>query len=334
MSPSHSRKGAARHRYYVSSALIQRRLHSAGSVARVPATKVETIVVDAVRRHIGHGVPIDDAELITTYVQRIEVRRSEIAVSLLNEEQASADENCNPLVLTVPWSKTPHRRHREVLVPERSSPAQVLPIRSDTRTKLVTAIARGRQWLSEIETGTATIDSIATRGLQQAPRPYDDLARLPRTKSRQGRRRRSTATRDRRRPPVRRARRVVASSIRCWDWRSDRCAAPQNHLVGRQNSRGRPNRTGRCAIILVCRCGSCHWRGRFEFDTSRFESSLPSQPPRSLSSVFRRLEKCRQSRGLEANRRVFGAETAEFAAERQIFSDESLRRQFSISEIR
>jgi site-specific DNA recombinase len=29
--------------------------------------------------------------------------------------------------------------------------------------KLVSAIARGRQWLSEIETGTATIDGIAKR---------------------------------------------------------------------------------------------------------------------------------------------------------------------------
>jgi hypothetical protein len=30
-----------------------------------------------------------------------------------------------------------------------------------TRVKLVTAIARGRQWLSEIEAGDATIDGIA-----------------------------------------------------------------------------------------------------------------------------------------------------------------------------
>jgi site-specific DNA recombinase len=63
----------------------------------------------------------------------------------------------------VPWSKTPHRRHRDVIAPEGSSRTQVLPIRSDTRTKLVTAIARGRQWLSEIETGIATIDGIAAR---------------------------------------------------------------------------------------------------------------------------------------------------------------------------
>jgi site-specific DNA recombinase len=59
--------------------------------------------------------------------------------------------------------KTPHRRHRDVIVPEGSSPAEALPIRSDTRAKLVAAIARGRQWLSEIEAGAATIDGIASR---------------------------------------------------------------------------------------------------------------------------------------------------------------------------
>jgi hypothetical protein len=57
----------------------------------------------------------------------------------------------------------PHRRHRDVIAPEGSSPAEAVPIRSDTRVKLVTAIARGRQWLSEIETGAATIDAIAAR---------------------------------------------------------------------------------------------------------------------------------------------------------------------------
>jgi hypothetical protein len=102
-------------------------------------------------------------ELIATYVRQIEVRRTAIAISLLNEENASEDEQDNPLVLTVPWSKTPHRRHRDVIAPEGPSRTQVPPIRSDTRTKLVTAIARGRQWLSEIEAGAVTIDGIATR---------------------------------------------------------------------------------------------------------------------------------------------------------------------------
>jgi hypothetical protein len=42
MSPSHSRKGSTRHLYYVSTALIQGRPQTAGSVARVPAAKVPT----------------------------------------------------------------------------------------------------------------------------------------------------------------------------------------------------------------------------------------------------------------------------------------------------
>jgi hypothetical protein len=76
MSPSHSRKGATRHRYYVSSAPIQGRPQTAGSVARVPAAKIEAIIVGAVRGHIGPDAPSDDAELITTCVHRIEVRRT------------------------------------------------------------------------------------------------------------------------------------------------------------------------------------------------------------------------------------------------------------------
>ena len=162
MSPSHSRKGATRHRYYVSSALIQGRPQTAGSVARVPALKIEAAIVGAVRAHIGPDAPSDDAELITTCVHRIEVRRTEIAVSLVSEDHASNGDT-TPSVLTVPWSKTPHRRRRDVIAPEGGSPAVVLPIRADVRVKLVSAIARGRQWLSEIETGTATIDGIAAR---------------------------------------------------------------------------------------------------------------------------------------------------------------------------
>src|SRR5262249_18256612 len=163
MSPSHCRRGGARYGYYVSSALIQGQSQSAGSVARVPAAKIEAVVLEAVRRHIGDDAPIDTTELITTHVRQIEVRRTEIAISLMNEENPSTDEHGPPLVLTVPWSKTPHRRHRDVIAPEGPSRTQALPIRSDTRTKLVTAIARGRQWLSEIEAGTVTIDGVAAR---------------------------------------------------------------------------------------------------------------------------------------------------------------------------
>jgi hypothetical protein len=119
MSPSHSRKGAARHRYYVSSALIHGRPQDAGTVTRVPAAKIENVIVEAVRQHVGFDAPGDDAELITNHVHHIAVRRTEIAISLVREDEAG--DTLNPAVLMVPWSKTPHRRHRDVIVPEGAS---------------------------------------------------------------------------------------------------------------------------------------------------------------------------------------------------------------------
>jgi ribosomal protein L34E len=196
MSLSHSRKGAALHRYYVSSALIQGQSEAAGSVARVPAAKIEAVIVDSVRRHIGHDAPIDNTELITTHVRQIEVKRREIAISLLSQDHATDDGNDNPFVLTVPWTKTPHRRHRDVIVPEGSSPAEALPIRSDTRAR-----HRNRSWTAVVVRDRGgRRDNRRHRkkgGLQQAPRQYDDLAGLPRAAPRQSRRRRSTAPRDR-----------------------------------------------------------------------------------------------------------------------------------------
>ena len=115
------------------------------------------------RLHIGPDAPTDDKQLITTCVQRIEVRQTEITIALVSRDQDSEDETLDPPVLTATWSKTPHRRFRDVLVPEGSSQAEAHPIRSDARTKLVTAIARGRRGLSEIEAGTVTVEGIAAR---------------------------------------------------------------------------------------------------------------------------------------------------------------------------
>ena len=53
MTPSHSRKEGMRHRYYLSSALIHGRPEAAGSDSRVPAAKVEAVVVEASGRRSG-----------------------------------------------------------------------------------------------------------------------------------------------------------------------------------------------------------------------------------------------------------------------------------------
>jgi hypothetical protein len=58
----------------------------------------------------------------------------------------------------------PARRRREILLPEGISPEHARPIRSETRARLVAAIARGRRWLAElIADPTASAESIANR---------------------------------------------------------------------------------------------------------------------------------------------------------------------------
>jgi site-specific DNA recombinase len=66
MSPTHVNK-RVRYRYYVSRAILQNRKAEAGSVARVPAPEIETLVCDSVRRHLEE---MGEAELPTTLADR------------------------------------------------------------------------------------------------------------------------------------------------------------------------------------------------------------------------------------------------------------------------
>src|SRR5664279_503968 len=50
MTPSHATKKGTRYRYYVSAALTQGQTERVGSVRRIPAPEIETLVVDAVRK--------------------------------------------------------------------------------------------------------------------------------------------------------------------------------------------------------------------------------------------------------------------------------------------
>jgi hypothetical protein len=154
MSPSHARKGKVKYRYYLSSALLQGTGAHAGSVRRVAATAVETLVIKSVRDHLKPSEPIDDRSLINTHVARVEVQPDQLIIQLAEP----------PSTLRIPWQKTPARRRREILLPEGIRPEQARPIRSETRARLVAAIARGRRWLDELMADqTASTDSIAKR---------------------------------------------------------------------------------------------------------------------------------------------------------------------------
>jgi hypothetical protein len=82
MTPSHARKQGLRYRYYVSAALVQGQAERAGTITRVAANEIETLVVRAVRNHLNESATTDDRELINTHLIRVEVKADHLAVEL------------------------------------------------------------------------------------------------------------------------------------------------------------------------------------------------------------------------------------------------------------
>jgi site-specific DNA recombinase len=154
----------------------------------VPAIEIEKLILSAVRKHLvgnphnkaeAEGADsLNDKELISAYVARVDVRRDHLAIQLSHKSErdsaaqdrrhsAEQDEPAHrdPHVLVVTWKKTPSKRPREIILPaSTSSHPDPRPIRAETRAKLVTAIAKGRRWLDELIVGTVTnVEQIAAR---------------------------------------------------------------------------------------------------------------------------------------------------------------------------
>ncbi len=188
MTPSYSRKQELRYRYYISSALIQGQPELSGSVTRVPAAAVESLVCAAVGQHFATEPPVDLRELVRTQVARVDITATTIRVTLNPSPRSTASNlaapqelgeiedrdlgsantdhqsDTDPVVLSIPWGKRPAKRYRELLVPNGGNRSDIRPLRPETRAKLVNAIARGRLWLAEMQSGAvANVQDIAGR---------------------------------------------------------------------------------------------------------------------------------------------------------------------------
>jgi site-specific DNA recombinase len=186
MTPTYAVKKGVRYRYYISAALIQGQSEEAAKLNRVPAVEIEKLIIGAVRKHLGEtrhkemrgDIPtsLSDKELISTYIARVDVKRDHLAIQLAvkSELQSGAqdkrpsdefDERSHPNanILVVPWKKTLSKQPRELIPPAPTSSRQdPRPIRVETRAKLITAIAKGRQWFDALVAGTITnVEQIA-----------------------------------------------------------------------------------------------------------------------------------------------------------------------------
>ena len=163
MSPSHARKKGVRYRYYISLPLLRGEPDRAGSVHRVPAIEIETIVADAVRRKFKLPAGAD-ADLIKTHVARVEVQSHRLLVELTTpQDLQTEDTTAERTTVHIPWQK-PSKRRREIIAPPSATRKDARPIRADARARLVAAIAQARRWLDELVAGTVTdIEAIASR---------------------------------------------------------------------------------------------------------------------------------------------------------------------------
>ncbi len=165
MSPSHARKHGVKYRYYISLPLSQGQPDRAGSVHRVPAMGVETVIGNAVRQELKLPAESDYRDLIKTHVARVEVQLDQLVVELkMPPDPQSGEETDKRTTIRIPWQKPPSRRRREIIFPLSPTPNDPRPIRADSRARLVAALARGRRWLNELTTGAVTdIEAIAAR---------------------------------------------------------------------------------------------------------------------------------------------------------------------------
>jgi site-specific DNA recombinase len=171
MTPSHAVKNGVRYRYYISSVLIQGQADKAAMLNRVPATEIETVIINALRKHLkaqsnnelevqGSRSP-SDQDLISTHIARVDVKPDHLAVQLAGKPER---DHANPNIMVILWRKPPSKRPREIILPAGgSSHPDSRPIRAETRARLVTAIAKGRRWLDALMAGTVTtVEQIAS----------------------------------------------------------------------------------------------------------------------------------------------------------------------------
>ena len=152
MSPSHANKSGLRYCYYQSWVLNQGQKEKAGIVNRVPAPEIERVVKAAVleRRSVNTSDTNPDVTVHawTECIERVDVQADHLTIILKADPtlaEAAQDDVSTAQIFTIAWTKPSLRRRRELIVPDDVALRQ-RPIRSETRFRLLKAIAQGRIW--------------------------------------------------------------------------------------------------------------------------------------------------------------------------------------------
>lgn len=192
MTPTHTKKGGIRYRYYVTTATGHGGKADATTIRRIPAPDVEACVIAGLRKIMidcGEDAGALDREAalpaffeqidlrVVAYSKTLELvwRRAAVPLSLAlppvdrrapaptedgTDEWGAAAE---PQRIEVPFVARPHKRHRSIIRPEEAS-GTIRPIAHQEQQNLLRSIAQGRAWLKMIIAGTTTHDLAAHHG--------------------------------------------------------------------------------------------------------------------------------------------------------------------------
>jgi hypothetical protein len=157
MSPTWARKGSKRWRYYVSQAALQGD-SKAGSIVRVPAADVETLVAKA----LGKLSPDRAASQtdVRNLIDRVVIGRATIRIQL--SEVAERPDSTR--ILTLPWTRPSPYRKREIIQGANDAKTYARPMPANARAILIAALRDAHRWLDELLSDRRlTLESIASR---------------------------------------------------------------------------------------------------------------------------------------------------------------------------
>ncbi len=166
MSPTHSNKLGVRYRYYVSHAILQNRKAEAGSITRVPAPEIETLVLDGVRKHLSaageteHPTAAADRDLTERNIESVIVKPQALEVRLAPPNEASAPTEkpsinhpvpfpLQTTTIMLPWTAASFAAVKGIIHAPSAKPA----MKAESRDALLTAIAKARVLIDDIRRG-------------------------------------------------------------------------------------------------------------------------------------------------------------------------------------
>ncbi len=191
MTPSYAIKKGVRYRYYVSCVLAQGRKDEAGSVSRIAAGEIETIVTNLTAPRIRTGSistaseqmedpagcgdcialnpitndksaePISDRDTVEKHIERVIIGSRSIDVRWIDDQSTHGPaESPQSSSTVIAWQPETFRRKRELMQPAEGA----RPMRPEARDKLLDFITKGKSWLDELLCDPAArIEAIALR---------------------------------------------------------------------------------------------------------------------------------------------------------------------------